>query len=56
MEIMFEKCLRDLLVKRGKTQSELLINFMNGSDFDSVRDRDWFKEVEQELFTYRERT
>ena len=45
MEIMFEKSLR-----------ELLIHFMNGSDFDSVRDRDWFKEVEQELFIYRERT
>ena len=45
-----------MLTNCTETQSELLINFMNGPDFDSVRDRNWFKEIEQELFTYRERT
>ena len=40
---------RIILTNCTETQSELLINFMNSSDFDSVRDKDWFKSVEQEL-------
>ena len=42
---------RIILTNSTETQSELLINFMNDSEFDNVRDRDWFKEVEQELST-----
>ena len=38
-----------ILKNYTETQSELLINFMNGSKFDSVRDKDWFKSLEREL-------
>ena len=40
---------RILFTNQTETQRELLINFMNNSDFDSVRDKDWFKSIEQEL-------
>ena len=40
---------RVLLINCTETQSELLINFMNSSDFDCVRDKDWFQSIEQEL-------
>ena len=40
---------RILFTNQTETQSELLIKFMNSSDFDSVRDKDWFKATWQEL-------
>ena len=40
---------RILFTNQTGTQSENLINFLNSSDFDSVRDKDWFKTIEQEL-------
>ena len=33
----------------AETQSEILLDYIRDSHFDRVRDRDWFKEVEQEL-------
>lgn len=38
-----------VLTNCTETQSELLIHFMNGSDFDSVRDKEWFSSIEREL-------
>ena len=32
-----------------KTQSELLLDFIHGPEFDNVRGKDWFREVEQEI-------
>lgn len=40
---------RILLTNSTETQSERLLDFMSGADFDSVRDKDWFKSIEQEL-------
>ena len=40
---------RAILQNYTETQSERLLGFMNGSEFDSVRDKDWFKSIEQEL-------
>ena len=40
---------RVILQNYTETQSERLLGFMNGSEFDSVRDKDWFKSIEQEL-------
>lgn len=40
---------RVILTNCAKTERELLINFMNSSDFDSVRDKDLFKSIELEL-------
>ena len=41
---------REVILKNyTETQSEVLINILNGSKFDSVRDKDWFKSLGQEL-------
>lgn len=32
-----------------ETECEMLLNSLNNSEFDIVRDKDWFKEIEQEL-------
>ena len=40
---------RAILQNYTETQSERLLSFINGSEFDSVRDKDWFKSSEQEL-------
>ena len=33
----------------AKTQSELLLDFIHGPEFDNVRGKDWFKEIEREI-------
>ena len=38
-----------ILQNYTETQSERLLGFIKSSDFDSVRDKDWFKAIEQEL-------
>lgn len=38
-----------LLTNQPGTQSESLLNFIHGSEFDCVRNKDWFKSIEQEL-------
>ena len=40
---------RAVIFPYADTQSERLLDFINGAKFDSVRDRDWFRSAEQEL-------
>lgn len=35
-----------------ETECEMLLDSLNNSEFDSIRDKDWFKEIEQELREY----
>lgn len=43
------KCHRTLITSYTETESEQLLNFINNSEFDIVRSKEWFKEAEQEL-------
>ena len=38
-----------LITNNAETEREHLLSFINGSEFDSVRNKDWFITVEQEL-------
>ena len=38
-----------LITNNAETQREWLLSFINRPEFDSVRSKDWFKDVEQEL-------
>lgn len=38
-----------LISNNTETKCQQLLSFINGSEFDSVRDKDWFRAIEQEL-------
>ena len=40
---------RSIFKKSTKTESEMTLKFINDSEFESVREKDWFMEIEQEL-------
>lgn len=43
------KSLHILLTNSAETESERLLSFMNSSEFDGVRDKDWFRSIQREL-------
>ena len=38
-----------LISNASETECQGLLSFINGSEFDSVRNKDWFRSIEQEL-------
>ena len=43
------KSLRLLITNYAETETEQLLGFINGSEFDSVREKEWFRAIEGEL-------